>query len=587
MPAASRLLSLVGLLLVLCLGLSTTSSAQTLIEKLVSPGPLAAAHARFEARCQSCHQSFKKDAQSGLCLGCHKPVATDIAARTGYHGRNRKIPGAVCSTCHTDHAGRGGRLVLLDPAGFNHTLTDYPLKGGHLRVACASCHKPGVKFRAAPTACASCHAARDPHKGKLGPGCASCHSETGWKDVRFNHASTGFSLVGAHARPACLTCHADKTFQGASSACASCHAKDDAHKGTLGSSCASCHGTITWKPARFDHDRTGFSLGGAHARVACDSCHAQGRYRGTQPACIGCHRDKDVHAGRLGAACANCHNASGWKVTRFDHGKTGFALSGGHTALTCGACHGPAPAREAARSTACASCHAAEDVHKGGNGTTCEQCHQTTSWKTATFDHNRQTRFPLLGAHGGIVCATCHRQSPREVRLGTACIDCHRPDDAHVGQLGADCASCHAPLTWKSPVRFDHGLSVFPLVGKHAGLACATCHKSPRFKDAPADCAGCHRKDDPHKGAYEGDCAGCHNPGGWAHWSFDHGRTTFPLDGRHTDLACRSCHRPGRPRPASTCGSCHQADDIHLGAFGPGCGQCHTTGDFRTTRPSF
>ena len=205
MPAALRLLSLISLLLVLCLGLSTTSSAQTLIEKLVAPGPLATAHARLEGRCQSCHQSFKKEAQSGLCLGCHKPVAADITARTDYHGRNRQIPGAVCSTCHTDHTGRTAHMVRLEQATFNHTLTDYPLKGAHQRVACASCHRPGVKFRAASTACASCHAAKDPHKGKLGAACASCHDETSWKNVRFNHASTGFPLAGANARPASLT----------------------------------------------------------------------------------------------------------------------------------------------------------------------------------------------------------------------------------------------------------------------------------------------------------------------------------------------------------------------------------------------
>jgi len=144
-------------------------------------------------------------------------------------------------------------------------------------------------------------------------------------------------------------------------------------------------------------------------------------------------------------------------------------------------------------------------VHKGGNGAACEQCHQTQSWKAATFDHDRQTRFALTGAHGG--------------------------------------------------------------------LACATCHQSARFKDAPADCAGCHREDDPHKGAYKGDCAGCHNPSGWANWVFDHGRTPFPLDGRHQDLACTACHRRGRPLLTASCGSCHQGDDIHQGAFGPECGQ--------------
>jgi len=136
-------------------------------------------------------------------------------------------------------------------------------------------------------------------------------------------------------------------------------------------------------------------------------------------------------------------------------------------------------------------------------------------------------------------------------------------------------------------VRFDHGLSPFPLVGKHIGLACSTCHKSPRFRDAATDCAGCHRKDDRHKGAYPTDCAGCHNPSGWMNWTFDHGRTAFPLDGKHVDLACGACHRPGRPAATPICGNCHQSEDVHQGAFGPDCGQCHTTSDFRAVRPSF
>jgi len=587
MQRAARLACLLGLLATLWLALATGSSAQTVIEKLVSPGPLAAPHARYESRCQSCHQAFDKEAQNRLCLDCHKPVAADLRARTGFHGRSRDIAGVHCHSCHTDHAGRGARLVRLDPATFNHTLTDYPLKGAHTRVACAKCHAPGAKFRAAPVACASCHGKTDPHKGKLGSACANCHTEANWRDVRFDHATTRFPLIGGHARAACKACHADKTFQGAPTACASCHTKDDAHRGAMGPACGTCHAATGWTPARFDHARTGFPLVGAHARAGCADCHAQGRYRGTQPGCIGCHRDDDVHKARYGTACADCHNAGSWRVSRFDHGRTGFALVGGHAALACGACHGPSPARAPALATTCVSCHVADDPHKGGNGTACEQCHTAASWKAATFDHARQTRFPLTGGHARVVCAQCHKQPPREVKLSTACVDCHRPDDPHGGQLGPDCASCHNDRGWTTAVRFDHGLASFPLVGKHAAVACASCHQTRRYRDAPADCAGCHREDDPHKGAYSADCASCHNPSDWTHWAFDHGKTRFPLDGRHTELACESCHRPGRPRPSSSCGGCHQADDVHRGAFGPGCEQCHTTQGFEGVRNPF
>jgi hypothetical protein len=33
-----------------------------------------------------------------------------------------------------------------------------------------------------------------------------------------------------------------------------------------------------------------------------------------------------------------------------------------------------------------------------------------------------------------------------------------------------------------------------------------------------------------------------------------------------------------------TCGGCHRSDDVHLGAFGTDCAQCHTTGSFSELR---
>lgn len=573
------------MLAMLWLASASGSRAQTVIERLVSPGPLAAAHARLERQCESCHQAFDKTAQNRLCLDCHKPVAADVRGRSGFHGRSREVAGVDCHSCHTDHAGRGARLVRLDPRTFNHFNTDYPLKGAHGRVACASCHLPGVKHRAAATTCAACHAREDPHKGKLGPNCASCHNEAGWKDVRFDHATTGFPLVGGHARAACKGCHADQTFQGASTACAACHARNDVHKGAMGPACGSCHTAAGWTPARFDHGRTGFPLAGAHARAACSDCHVQGRYRGTQPGCVSCHREEDPHKGRYGTACADCHNAGSWRVTRFDHGRTGFALAGGHASLACGACHGPSPARTPAPAPTCVSCHRADDVHKGINGGACDQCHTATSWKGATFDHGRQTGFPLSGAHGRITCAQCHTQPAGTVRLNTACAACHSAKDPHGGQLGADCGGCHNDASWSAGIRFDHGLGAFPLVGKHAAVTCESCHQTRRYRDAPTDCAACHRGKDPHRGAYTADCGGCHNPSGWSNWAFDHGRTGFRLDGRHAQLACATCHRPGRPRRGLSCGDCHQADDPHRGAFGASCGQCHTTISFGGAHP--
>lgn len=579
-----RSLLLAVVVAVLGVGLTSQAAAQTVIEKLVSPGALSAPHARLESNCQACHQAFDKKAQGQRCLDCHKPVAADLAAHTGFHGRSREVSGAECRTCHTDHKGRAARIVRLDPKTFNHAATDYPLRGAHLRVACVTCHAPGARFRQAPTACAGCHAKTDPHRGALGQACADCHTESGWKEVRFDHARTDFPLLGAHARATCASCHADKTFKGASTACASCHAKQDVHKGSLGPACVSCHSPAGWTPARFDHARTGFALVGAHARAQCDDCHAKGRYQDAKPTCISCHRKDDVHAGKYGVGCADCHGSRDWKVARFDHGRTGFALTGSHARLGCESCHAPSPARSKAPATACVGCHAKDDVHKGRNGQDCAQCHATTDWKKSSFDHDRQTRFPLRGGHAKAACVACHVQPPGLVKLALTCDSCHQKDDPHAGQLGRDCATCHSDTSWKQPVRFDHGLAAFPLIGKHAAVACAGCHQSRRYKDASTACADCHKAVDPHRGAYRLDCAGCHNPGDWRKVTFDHGKTRFALDGRHAALECASCHRPGKARASKSCASCHQSDDVHNGAFGPACDQCHTTTSFQGAR---
>lgn len=58
---------------------------------------------------------------------------------------------------------------------------------------------------------------------------------------------------------------------------------------------------------------------------------------------------------------------------------------------------------------------------------------------------------------------------------------------------------------------------------------------------------------------------------------FNHHHTNFPLEGRHSALACSSCHTPGESyRDAEPrCASCHQDDDVHRGALGTDCQTCH------------
>jgi hypothetical protein len=69
-------------------------------------------------------------------------------------------------------------------------------------------------------------------------------------------------------------------------------------------------------------------------------------------------------------------------------------------------------------------------------------------------------------------------------------------------------------------------------------------------------------------------CGACHTEEGWTVVRFAHGRTGFPLEGRHEKIGCRSCHPAGFAAPVSgACASCHR--DVHAGELGGRCGSCH------------
>lgn len=503
---------------------SEMASAQTVIERLVSPGPLAQRHANLESRCASCHEAFDRSSQTRLCVACHRAIGADISADTGFHGRSQAASTQACSSCHSDHQGRSFALIRFDQRTFDHNNSDYPLRGAHVRVACASCHVAGRKFREASSACVECHRADEPHRGRLGVRCSSCHTDENWRQIRFDHSDTSFPLQGVHLTTRCVACHAGERYDGTPTGCVNCHREDDTHRGSLGTNCAECHSAVGWRSARFDHARTGFPLRGRHAAVECRTCHVQpaGQVR-LATDCLSCHREADARA------------------------------------------------------------------HQGRNGATCQDCHNERDWRQTSFDHARETRFPLRGAHARQSCDACHVQPAREVRLDMACAACHRDDDAHAGQEGDQCQQCHSDTAWKEDVRFDHGQTRFPLIGAHVQVPCSRCHETPRFEDAGEDCVSCHLDDDRHEQRLGRACASCHTPVGWSRWTFDHDtQTDFALTGAHAGLQCEACHTQRareRVRQSSTCIACHRRDDIHRGEFGPDCSSCHTTETFRGGRP--
>src|SRR3546814_8890032 len=109
------------------------------------------------------------------------------------------------------------------------------------------------------------------------------------------------------------------------------------------------------------------------------------------------------------------------------------------------------------------------------------------------------TRFPRKGAHAKARCESCHTAPPDKLKLSVECGSCHAKDDAHTGKLGPDCARCHDSGDWTTNLRFDHALSRFPLLGRHASAKCADCHVDKTFAAKGITCASCH-KDDHHAG---------------------------------------------------------------------------------------
>ncbi len=391
--------------------------------------------------------------------------------------------------------------------------------------------------------CAKCHAPLEPVKQ---PGlCLDCH-----KDVRADIAAK----QGFHGRT-----------PSAGTRCSDCHAE---HRGRS----ADLIGLVR---ETFDHRLTDFPLHGAHATVPCASCHAQGKpLREAAHECIGCHRDDDRHKGALGPRCADCHEDTAWRGGRFDHSKTKFPLENAHAKVQCVQCH-PGE-RYADTPRACATCHAVDDVHRGSFGPACADCHSTQGWKTRRFDHARDTKFPLTGAHASTDCLTCHVGGIHAKQLSRDCVSCHRGDDEHRGRNGTQCGDCHDTTAWKT-TRFDHDRTKFPLHGLHEDVPCAACHtQDVHTQKLPTDCASCHRSDDPHAGKEGTACERCHRETGWREVKFDHDLTRFPLLGLHATVACEECHASRvYPDTDSRCVACHAARDVHEKKLGPACATCH------------
>jgi hypothetical protein len=191
----------------------------------------------------------------------------------------------------------------------------------------------------------------------------------------------------------------------------------------------------------------------------------------------------------------------------------------------------------------------------------CSECHTVKGFTSFTFtvEKHNLSRFPLLGAHSATPCYECHKKQEKWSfrNIGINCSECHPDNHKSFIQTkyypAADCKICHTENRW-SEVSFDHSKTDFKLSGAHIRTDCRSCHykadskgvEKQRFTGLSKDCASCHS--DNHFKQFEKngttDCTTCHGTENWKASVFDHNKTAFKLDGKHTNVACAGCHKP-------------------------------------------
>lgn len=385
-------------------------------------------------------------------------------------------------------------------------------------------------------------------------GCASCHG--GW---------------GTSMAEACLECHAPIAEQ--------LEARRGLH-GTLAADqaarCSLCHSEHHGPdffpvnrqsfalagvpdPQAFDHERVGWPMAGPHLELGCAECHEHAdvdvlpegatRFLGLDRNCASCH--EDVHEGRLGSRCADCHGQESTTDLFFvDHADV-LPLVGGHalgdaTGLDCRSCHAEgdehslealfarAPALRP-RERSCASCHESPHARKflvqvaavvtRSAGQSCGACHLSEhptfadEGATVTPEQHAASGFALDAPHAEVTCDRCHAPELADFdarypgRGADQCHACH--DDPHDGQFAegpfstGGCLACHERHAFE-PHAFDatkHALAALVLDGRHLEASCEECHRVPHdgaarvFRGTASRCEDCH--DDAHRGFFD------------------------------------------------------------------------------------
>ena len=269
----------------------------------------------------------------------------------------------------------------------------------------------------------------------------------------------------------------------------------------------------------------------------------------------------------------------------------------------CKHCHAPVRCLSA---NLCQDCHRqiareraeSEGLHGLLPGTDkCQTCHAEHQGRDAaisniplgSINHEQLGGYYLdlheTGYDGTpLTCQSCHPGGQHET-TPAACAGCHAQEApeamaGHSEQYGDKCAGCHDGQD--RMIGFEHG-EYYALEGGHEGADCADCHAGLTFGEAERDCADCHEDPEVHAGDFGVDCDRCHNVVAWLPAQLT--EHIFRLDhGEEGEVACETCHIDSYI--VYTCYGCHDhqaagMEEFHtregIDQLEP-CGECHPTG---------
>ncbi|MEI6898512.1 MAG: hypothetical protein WCL00_01440 [Bacteroidota bacterium] len=345
--------------------------------------------------CTDCHPNTASYSQF-TCITCH-PHNNKSETDSKHSGVNGyAYNDAACYACHPKGNAEGS---------FNHNTSPFPLTGAHSTTPCADCHVSG--YQNTSMVCSDCHitsynqTANPNHvTNQIPTTCGTCHTTTpGWKPAAFPNHGNYYALVGSHTSVTCEACH-QSNYNTTPNTCVGCHltkynqtTNPNHLANNIPNDCGTCHTpSPNWKPATFPIHNNYYILAGAHATVACATCH-NGNYNNQIP-----------------TLCYGCHTADYNQTNNPPHASAQFP-------------------------------------------TACDECHTQTAWVPSTFQHDGQY-FPIYsGKHNGkwTLCSDCHTNSSNYAVF--SCIDCHThnqtsTNNKHNGVPGYQynsnaCYNCH------------------------------------------------------------------------------------------------------------------------------------------------